>query len=142
MDANPFTNKWAAIALALLVILAAVALVGDEEGQGVLGDLADRAAGRHARAGDMPPPMADIAPPSRPAAPPPAEPAADFADDDVADTFDEDVDFHPDSELVDDAEGFDSTPMIIQEREPDSGTVFEVEGETAIVLADAGEEGL
>ncbi|WP_338446618.1 hypothetical protein V5F89_02120 [Pelagerythrobacter marensis] len=141
MNANPFTNKWAAIALALLVIIAAIALVGDEEGEGVLSRLTERAADQRARAGDRPVPAAELAPPPGLVSRPPAAPVPSF-DENPDNGFDDAIEFFPDDALVDDAEGFDSPPMIVHEREPDGGAVFEAEGETAIVVPNDGGEGL
>ncbi|MXO68677.1 hypothetical protein GRI72_07540 [Altererythrobacter marinus] len=145
MDANPFTNKWAAIALALLVVVGAGALVGDEDGGGVLDRLAQQA-GQPAAGGEpLPPPASESDRPMRVLAPPrapmPPDPGPGFDEDPLQDLAEEAEPF-PDEVLIDDAEGFGSAPMIVHDREPGSEAVIEAEGEAAIVVPDAGEAGL
>ncbi|RXZ64913.1 hypothetical protein [Pelagerythrobacter rhizovicinus] len=120
---DPFRNKWAALALAGLILLAAAALVGSEDSGGLLDRMADRQ-----RAGDSEPPgpseMPERVPPPA-LAPPEGE-------------FSEPIDggsFTPDSELIDAAEGFDAGPMIISEA-PDENPVLEAEEEVSMLPYD------
>ena len=120
---DPFRNRWAALALAGLILLAAATLVGSEDSGGLLDRMADRQ-----RAGEpgpretvqmpeeMPPP--ELAPPER--------------------EFREPVDrgsFTPEAELIDEAEGFDTTPPIMHEM-PDDGVVLEAEAEAPMLPYD------
>lgn len=115
---DPFRNRWAALALAGLILLAAAALVGSEDGGGLLDRMADR---QRAEAPPQPAelredlPSPELAPPER--------------------AFSEPVDrgsFTPEAELIDDAQGFDTTPPIVHEG-LDDGLILEA-GEEAPML--------
>jgi len=115
---DPFRNQWAALALAGLILLAAATLVGSEGGGGLLDRMADR------QRAETPP---------EPAGMPEDLPPPELAPRERA--FSEPVDrgsFTPDAELIDDAQGFDTTPPIVHEG-PDDDLILEA-GEEAPML--------
>lgn len=118
---DPFRNRWAALALAGLILLAAATLVGSEDGGGLL----DRMAERRGTEKPEPPPLTEM--------PEEEMPSPELAPSERA--FGEPVDrgsFTPDAELIDDAQGFDTTPPVVHEG-PDDGPILEA-GEEAPML--------
>lgn len=122
MEPNLFRNRWLALAFVGLVLAGAMALVGSENEEGLL-DRFMREGGREAevverldseREGPSPELLATS--PETAAA---AEPFASFASDE---------------ELIDDARGFATTPMIVHDG-PD-GAMPEIEDETIIIETD------
>lgn len=122
---DPFRNKWAALALAGLIVLAAVALVGSEGSGGVLDRIADRRQAWHppgpvdAFEG---PPMVH-GPPIEPAYGPPVETGH----------------FTSDAELLDEAAGFDTVPAIGYENRddfPENEPMLEAEQEAPMLAGD------
>lgn len=120
---DPFRNRWAALALAGLILLAAATLVGSEDDGGLLDRMADRQ-----RAGERGPsePIEmpeDIPEPER------APPEREFSGQMDGGSF------TPDGDLIDDAQGFDAAPPIVHEG-PDDGLVLEAGEEAPMVPYD------
>lgn len=124
MEPNLFRNRWLALAFVGLILAGAMVLVGSEGEEGVL-DRFMRDGGRDAEVvedlGDeLEPPSPELLVTSPESSGIP-EAVGTFASDE---------------ELIDDAEGFATTPMIVHEGPGDDGRMLEAEGETVIVPAD------
>lgn len=124
MNFDPFRNTWAALTLAGLVVLAAAALVGSEESGGLLDFAAERPTSGGRDVAERMEPREEAPPAELPSqASHIGEPAEIGM-------------FTPDVELVDAAEGFDTTPMIVHGGPGEDGIMLEAEGETLILPGD------
>ena len=126
MEPNLFRNRWLALAFVGRVAVAAAALVGSEDDEGLLDTFM---AGRGIEEPATPEDFAEtIEPRSEELVPVAPEP--EFDDEPVGA-------FSEDAELVDEADGFDTTPMVVHDGPDEEGAILEAEGEAVIVDPDA-----
>jgi len=124
MEPNLFRNRWLALAFVGLILVGAMVLVGSEGDEGLLDRFMRDRGGEVEVVEDLgdelEPPSSELLVTSSESSDSP-EPVGAFASDD---------------ELIDDAEGFATTPMIVHEGLGDDGRMLEAEGETVIIPAD------
>ena len=122
MEPNLFRNRWLALAFVGLVAIGAAVLVGSE---GEAGLLDKYMAGKPGEQSQPMPDLADL--PSSELVPIEPEPAFEST---ATGSFSDDGD------LIDDADGFDTTPMVVHDGPDEDGAILEAEGEAVIVDPD------
>lgn len=125
MEPNLFRNRWMALAFVGLVLVGTMLLVGSEGDEGLLDRfMRDGGGGEDEVVEDLggPPgvPSSELLVTSSQGGAT-SEPVGAFASDE---------------ELIDEGEGFATTPMIVHESADEEGSVLEAEGETVIIPAD------
>lgn len=132
MEPNLFRNRWLALAFVGLVLIGAMVLVGSEGDEGLLD--------RFMRGAE---PEADVVHDlGGPRETPSSEllvTSSQTTETAVSEPVEAPVaigGFASDEDLIDDAEGFDTTPMVVHDGPDHEGTMLEAQGETAIVDLD------
>jgi hypothetical protein len=132
MEPNLFRNRWLALAFVGLVLIGAMTLVGSEGDEGLL----DRFMRGTEPEGEV---VENLGGPRETPSSELLVTSSQTTETVVSEPADAPVaigSFASDEELIDDAEGFDTTPMIVHQGPDDEGTMLEAEGETAIVELD------
>ena len=125
MEPNLFRNRWLALAFVGLVAIGAAVLVGSE---GEAGLLDKYMAGKP---GEQSQPMPDLAAPAD-------LPSSELVPTEPEPAFESTAtgSFSDDGDLIDDADGFDTTPMVVHDGPDEEGAILEAEGEAVIVDPD------